>query len=474
MTELATLENRLKRKQKLFNEGVTKLQGILDNDNITENLAHRELEKLEVVLTDVRIAIEPVIEAYEKVTGNDAVDVKLEDTEKRMQENQEIYIDFKHSIKEKFPPAAAVAAINNITVQQAIQPVVPPPPPPKQYIRLQEIQIPDFDGTRKIYPRFISMFNNNVDEREDLPDVAKLTLFLALLKGEAMKRVESYPITPENYKVIKDVIEAEYGKKDLIIDCHLKKLFQLMSSPPAASDADFQSLYIDVSNEARALKALGHNEESLKSTVMTLLPEKMPSDMKLQWYRQINGKELATITLHQLYDFIELEVSVRARFKASTRLDTQASSHQEVDRDRHHRPKPKGHDTMAALIASSNPTSVVPPCMFCSSTEHKSGTCPKSVKERKEIFKKQKRCYRCSRKGHDAEKCDRVCHHCREEHHIYTCEAKAAAERSHSAAAISASSNTVLKTLCAKALGPKGESKLRIFIDSDSSRTYIT
>ena len=490
MTELAKLENRLKRKQKVYDETALKLQTTLDGV-ITEPVAYRELEKLKVQLTNVRDQAEPVVEAYEAVTGNTDVDAKIEEVEDRMRENEERYIDFKHLIKEKFPPAVVAAAINNITVQQAAQQSAPPPPPQQQHIRLQEVKIPQFSGERIEYPRFISMFTNNVHDRNDLSDVAKLTLFTSLLKGDALKRVESYPITPENYKVVRDVIETEYGKKDLIIDDHLKKLFQLMTAPPAASDAVFQTLYIATSSQARALKALGHNEDTIKSTLLTLLPDKMPSDMKLQWYRTINNKQLSNISLQELYDFIELELSVRARFKASTGLDTQV---QKTSQDQHHHHKQKGKATMAALHVGANSTDVVLPCMFCSSKNHKSGQCPRSIEERKTQFAKQSRCYRCAKKGHGVKTCTRTCAHCWEPHHVYICQKMSDAVASKAPAATNggggkrkpkadfistvsnrpAANNLVLQTFWITVAGPAGVRKCRVLLDGGAHLSYIT
>ena len=86
MTELAKLENRLKRKQKVYDETALKLQTTLDSV-ITEPVAYRELEKLKVQLTNVRDQAEPVVEAYEAVTGNTDVDAKIEEVEDRMREN---------------------------------------------------------------------------------------------------------------------------------------------------------------------------------------------------------------------------------------------------------------------------------------------------------------------------------------------------------------------------------------------------
>ena len=166
-------------------------------------------------------------------------------------------------------------------------------------------------------------------------------------------------------------------------------------------------MYIATSSQAWALKALGHNEDTIKSTLLTLLPDKITSYMKLQWYRTINNKELNNISLQELYDFIELELSVRARFKASTGLNTQV---QKTAQDHHHKQKWKA--TIAALHVGAKPTDVVLPCMFCSSKDHKSGQCPRSIEERKTQFAKQSRCYRCAKKWHGVKTCTRTCAHC--------------------------------------------------------------
>lgn len=63
------------------------------------------------------------------MTGNDDVDIKIEEMEGRRGENEDKNIDFKHKIKDKFSSAKVAAAINNITVQQADQQLAPPPPP---------------------------------------------------------------------------------------------------------------------------------------------------------------------------------------------------------------------------------------------------------------------------------------------------------------------------------------------------------
>ena len=110
-------------------------------------------------------------------------------------------------------------------------------------------------------------------------------------------------------------------------------------------------------------------------------------------------------------------------------------------------------------------------CMFCSKTDHRTGACRTTIKQRKEWFFKHDRCFRCSRQGHKAEDCDKVCFHCEGDHHIYICETKGA---EFGLLAISNTTTTVLKTFCVTAHGPRGEKKLRILLDGGSHSSYIT
>ena len=190
-----------------------------------------------------------------------------------------------------------------------------------------------------------------------------------------------------------------------------------MGSSPAPSE--FQTLYIEASTHARALKALNHNEENIKSTMLTLLPDKMPGDMKRLWFRETNGKDPATITLKSLYDFIKLEMAINSRFKASSNQPQQ------------HRPEPHQSNgyrhpktaTLAALhVSSKHHSEALPPCLLCGSTAHKSGLCYKNIEARKKLFSNEMLCFKCARKGHATASCKKSCAHCLEGHHIYICQ----------------------------------------------------
>ena len=117
------------------------------------------------------------------------------------------------------------------------------------------------------------------------------------------------------------VLKKEYGRDDIIKEAHLGKLLSLMERKPSTTDATLQELYIEASAYALALEAPKVEPASLKSILNTILLTKMPEDFKLMWYRSSKDDP----TTEELFNFIDLELAARTRFKAtSSQLSTLA------------------------------------------------------------------------------------------------------------------------------------------------------
>ena len=176
MTELQILENRLKRAEKTFEEGLQQYDQHLSDDTRSKEENESDLDKLRVLIKRLQTAYPPVIEKYEEMTGSNTVDQKIEELEKRQRDTEFQFVDATHALKRKFPPQQPAASVNNIVVQA---PAAVQQPFIVQHNggRLQEIKMPDFHGDRAEYPKFKSMFDMNIHERGDLSDACKLSSF---------------------------------------------------------------------------------------------------------------------------------------------------------------------------------------------------------------------------------------------------------------------------------------------------------
>ena len=117
MTDLQILEKRLKRAEKSFEEGLQQYDLHLSDNARSKEENESDLDKLRVLIKRLQSAYPPVIEEYEKVTGSNTVDQKIEELGKRQRDTEFQFVDTNHALKRKFPPQQPAAPVNNIVVQ---------------------------------------------------------------------------------------------------------------------------------------------------------------------------------------------------------------------------------------------------------------------------------------------------------------------------------------------------------------------
>ena len=126
--------------------------------------------------------------------------------------------------------------------------------------------------------------------------------------------------------------------------------------------------------------------------------------------------------------------------------------------------------------SSDAKTTEVHKCMFCKSKDHgKTEKCPMRVKKRKEVMKKDNRCFKCARKRDGIDhKCDAKCYHChKEDHQIYLFEELTKAATLFTV--VPTSSLVSLKVLQVTVKGPAGFTrKVGCLLDGGSYRSYVT
>jgi hypothetical protein len=75
----------------------------------------------------------------------------------------------------------------------------------------------------------------------------------------------------------------------------------MMERKPATTETAFRDIYIEAVSHSRALKALGYEEKDLRVTLTTLLTEKMPEPMRIQWFREERKVTCRTKAFNRLH-----------------------------------------------------------------------------------------------------------------------------------------------------------------------------
>ena len=102
MTDLQILEKRLKRAEKSFEEGLQQYDLHLSDNARSKEENESDLDKLRVLIKRLQSAYPPVIEEYEKVTGSNTVDQKIEELGKRQRDTEFQFVDTNHALKQNF------------------------------------------------------------------------------------------------------------------------------------------------------------------------------------------------------------------------------------------------------------------------------------------------------------------------------------------------------------------------------------
>lgn len=191
----------------------------------------------------------------------------------------------------------------------------------------------------------------------------------------------------------------------------------------------------------------------------TIIFQKMPTDLKLIWYRTgANGDLVAVL------DFLKVELSAREdKHRADRRIEhpIKAKLGQPGSRNLDSKAinKPTAMITTAALLAgvAAQPRPVpansqvsfsFPPidCLFCDAKDYRSGACPWTLEERKAVLRKKNSCIICVRTGHKARECDpkRRWLKCNVRHHVFVCDADTKEDKDKTVAVRSSASMTAI------------------------------
>uniref|UniRef100_A8P8L8 Gag protein, putative n=1 Tax=Brugia malayi TaxID=6279 RepID=A8P8L8_BRUMA len=82
-------------------------------------------------------------------------------------------------------------------------------------LNLPHLSLPTFDGDPRQWRQFWSSFNAAV-HTPAIPEIQKLNYLYSCLKGKALQAISGYDITPENYEVIRRLLNEKYGDHSIV------------------------------------------------------------------------------------------------------------------------------------------------------------------------------------------------------------------------------------------------------------------
>ena len=178
---------------------------------------------------------------------------------------------------------------------------------------------------------------------------------------------------------------------------------------PACGDKPSQMRYVydKVNVHVRGLESLGVNSEQYGSLLIPVIMAKLPNDVRVQVARCTKQDEWK---IDALLDIILKEVEAREISDSVKVSDSE--------------PRKPRIPPAAALAAQGVPGKAIT-CVYCRD-HHCSASCDRvtNTSERKEVLKRDRRCFICFGKNHRSAQCDpkRRCRRCGGGHHQSICD----------------------------------------------------
>ena len=288
--------------------------------------------------------------------------------------------------------------------------------------------LPKFSGEITKFKSFWDSFDSAVNKNANLSSVDKFNYLHALLEGQAAQAIQRLTLSESNYQLAVEILHERFGKTQQIISAHMDELLKL---PTCTWDkpGQLRIIYDKIKINGRGLERLGVKAEQYGSFLIPVIMSRLPAEVRLHVVR-VSTKEVWEI--NKLLKVIQAEVEAR-EMSDTMKIQERKGTETTFTPKRGFSP-----GTANSLFARSGDGSGIR-CAFCNG-EHYSSACEevKEIQKRKNIFRRDKRCFLCLSVGHRANQCTRKkkCRVCdRTDHHQSVCEMSSNQSRSETPAA---------------------------------------
>ncbi|XP_062537957.1 uncharacterized protein LOC134206279 [Armigeres subalbatus] len=189
---------------------------------------------------------------------------------------EDLYYQLKGSLASKLAPNAAAPTSSS----SSSSPVAPPTH--AFGVRLPELKIPEFKGDFDKWMNFYDLFSTLIHQNQQLSTIQKFQYLKAVLKGDALRLVQSLAVTATNYGIAWDLLKKRFDNKNFLIKQHFAALLATPSlkkeSSSALSDlADVFEKHIGV------LDKLEETEDHWNSFLVEFLSSRLDSTSLKEW-----------------------------------------------------------------------------------------------------------------------------------------------------------------------------------------------
>lgn len=283
------------------------------------------------------------------------------------------------------------------------------------FVKLPPLDLPTFKGNYDGWLGFVDTFTALIHSNNSLSDVQKFYYLKSCLKGDAARVIHSIEVTDINYEIAFKLLRERYENKKVIIQSHIKCLFDLQIVGKNILD-DLRSLSDNIQKNLRALKTLKEPVESWDTLLLYMFSNKLDLNSKREWEGLCVKKE--KVSCDEFLIFLAERCQILENLEAH-KVSQNKQVNQNVNNQIHQgsgdfsrmKSKKSSHGLVVSHSEEDNslPSSQYSNCLICKESKHYIYQCPKflalSETQRLNEIKKLHLCLNCFRTNHLSTRC---------------------------------------------------------------------
>ncbi|GFW72419.1 reverse transcriptase domain-containing protein [Trichonephila clavipes] len=288
-------------------------------------------------------------------------------------------------------------------------------------VRLPKLQIHKYFGDPCLWLEFWNKFQNSIDKNETLTKVDKFSYLKSLLGGAAGNVVNGFALSDDNYDNALILLKEIFGREGIVVNAHMSKLLNLYPVKDSNNVIGLRKLYDICKIQIRSLESLNVTSGMYGHLLQPILLKLLPEDLVLDFNRkQLGKKEESTFDVMELLQFLKIEIECRESANLlsgskgerkkliphnSKHMQIVSGDNQNISRSRQNKNHIPLNSNSSRTFEYFTPV-IEKKCIYCDSDKHGSELCDDlSVDEKKEILRKQGRCFLCLEKNHRIRDC---------------------------------------------------------------------
>ncbi|XP_071582407.1 uncharacterized protein [Temnothorax nylanderi] len=269
---------------------------------------------------------------------------------------------------------------------------------------LPPITLPPFNGNYDEWETFRDRFTSLIINNKDLSNFSRMHFLVSCLKDRALECVKDINVTADNFAIAWNTLNTRFENKRRLINVHMSTLLNL---PTVARESavELQTLRDKINTAVAALSKLNRSPEELWSDILVNLGSlKLDTVTRKAWNLKYSEERIPPA-----YEDFSKFLDNRIRALEEWKLPLSPAD----------RSKPASVQKINSAAASAQSP---PPCSLCK-LKHQFSACPqfvsKSPSQRRDLVRKENRCFNCMRKGHavQASSSKFTCRLCQRKHH---------------------------------------------------------